>query len=621
MKKVFKIILVLGLISSAAYIYSADVPNIINYQGLITNDGIPLNGEYTVEFIFFDSESDGTDLTGKITISNQPISDGVLSATINVSSAVFKNNTNVWLEVNVDGQIFPRQQIASVGYALRAQTAASVDAVDFTLDPGEKLYLDAGSDTYIHESAADQIQLTTGDSPALTVSSTKVELGPEADLSVDPERKLFLDGGDDTFIRESASDRIQLTVGNTPAATFAPTKVECAPNADFSVDPKKKIFLDGGGDTYINESAPNQVQFTVGDSSAVTVTPTQVQLGADVNLSVNSDKKLFLDGGGDTWIQERAGGNVIDFYATGSRMLALTGAGLRVYDSNIEMDSGSKLFLDGGDDTYILEKSENEFGIWTGGSEAMSCDLNDFDITGDLNIISGRKVYLDGGGDTYIGESSENLLNFTVGGNEILKMNQFSILALDGKTGNPAYSFKNDADTGFSWATIDGVINVVCNNTVPLQVSPTQLGCYTDIAQKAFVGAGLNIGSGTNWFNTVYASAFTQLSRKSLKKDIDYLYPTISADTFTDDDYDALPKMAKYRYKTDSSDAPLRLGYILQDDNETVFGNLPYVYKNVDSINEVSQASLTAYMIEMIRHLNERVNDLEERLSKYEKAK
>ena len=99
-------------------------------------------------------------------------------------------------------------------------------------------------------------------------------LQPDGDLVLDPVStkvvinatdKLLFDGGTDTYITESSADVLDIYVGalNIMKLDEANDKVEIG-GADLEVDAAKKIYLDGGGDTYIHEASADLVELYVG---------------------------------------------------------------------------------------------------------------------------------------------------------------------------------------------------------------------------------------------------------------------------------------------------------------------------------------------------------------------
>ena len=124
----------------------AEVPRLIRFQGKVTDiEGAPLNGSYNITFRVYDAESGGTLLWSE-TQSAIPVNSGIFTVLLgNVASLDLAFDIPYWLsmEVSDDGEMSPRQQITSVGYAIRAEVADSISNV--TLMPSGAIVLWRGA--------------------------------------------------------------------------------------------------------------------------------------------------------------------------------------------------------------------------------------------------------------------------------------------------------------------------------------------------------------------------------------------------------------------------------------------------------------------------------------------
>jgi len=107
------------------------IPQLINYQGiLLDSDGNPVTGEYSIEFLLYDVEEDGTALWSEVQVVS--ITDGLfnvlLGSHIEIPSQVF-DSTHVYLaqKIESDEEMEPRKRLVSVGYAFRALNADSLN--------------------------------------------------------------------------------------------------------------------------------------------------------------------------------------------------------------------------------------------------------------------------------------------------------------------------------------------------------------------------------------------------------------------------------------------------------------------------------------------------------------
>jgi len=121
-------------LSSPAF---ADVPQVLNYQGKLTNtDGtLVANGLYKMVFNLYQNNTGGAvwtetwDGASKVQVTNGLLN--VLLGSMNTGTlgSVFQSNDNLYLGITVgaDSEMSPRQRVASVGYAVQASKANNAD--------------------------------------------------------------------------------------------------------------------------------------------------------------------------------------------------------------------------------------------------------------------------------------------------------------------------------------------------------------------------------------------------------------------------------------------------------------------------------------------------------------
>ena len=113
---------------------SPTVPNrILSFQGRLTDSaGNPITSSTNILFKLYNSDTGGTQLYTSGTGNSDtvvPDTNGIFSVVIGKShgsgipSSVFSENLDIWLEITSGGETMtPRQQIATVGYALNSET-------------------------------------------------------------------------------------------------------------------------------------------------------------------------------------------------------------------------------------------------------------------------------------------------------------------------------------------------------------------------------------------------------------------------------------------------------------------------------------------------------------------
>jgi hypothetical protein len=125
MKKI-AITTMLGLLLWSAPAW-AQAPNLLNYQGVLKNSGgTPQTGTFSLMFRLYDAASGGT-LLWTETQPSVSVTNGLFSVLLGSVTALSPSNfsgSNRWLGVTVgaDPEMMPRQQIASVAYALATPT-------------------------------------------------------------------------------------------------------------------------------------------------------------------------------------------------------------------------------------------------------------------------------------------------------------------------------------------------------------------------------------------------------------------------------------------------------------------------------------------------------------------
>lgn len=132
--------LILGLVAlsilSFATSVSADIPQMINYQGVLTDpDGCPVkDSSYSIIFSVYDAPTGGN-LMWADTLATVTTTQGnfnvLLGSNNPIPDSLFVEDS-LWLAVKVgnDPEMTPRQRIASVGYAFRAATDGDWDFSD-----------------------------------------------------------------------------------------------------------------------------------------------------------------------------------------------------------------------------------------------------------------------------------------------------------------------------------------------------------------------------------------------------------------------------------------------------------------------------------------------------------
>lgn len=124
-------LIVIGALVMSASLCWAEIPHLINYQGMLTdNEGNPLNEPRDLTFTIYDAPTNGTALWTE-SHTAVPIEDGLFNvilggATTPIPDSVFDElERHLGIKVGADPELTPRIQLTSVGYAYRALVADS----------------------------------------------------------------------------------------------------------------------------------------------------------------------------------------------------------------------------------------------------------------------------------------------------------------------------------------------------------------------------------------------------------------------------------------------------------------------------------------------------------------
>ena len=110
----------------------ADVPNLINYQGRLTDkDGAPMNTPVAMEVAVFSQATGGTASFSQ-NLGQVQVKQGIYSVAFGGETLPpVLQNPECWLELTVNGTILqPRQKLLAVPYALQAKVALHANTTD-----------------------------------------------------------------------------------------------------------------------------------------------------------------------------------------------------------------------------------------------------------------------------------------------------------------------------------------------------------------------------------------------------------------------------------------------------------------------------------------------------------
>ena len=223
---------------------AVDMASTLQVDGAITGSSTIQGTTITATTAFVPDASDGAALgTTSLEFSDLYLADGAVAA--------FGDDQDVTLT-----------HVADTGLLLNSTMALQFN------DASQ--YINAPSNTVLDINATDEIELnaTAVDLNGTLDVSGATTLG--ADLSVPATSKIFLDGGSNTYIHESSGDTMRFFCGGTSRFQI---------QADGVMIPSgNNLFLDNGGDTYIVEGSANVMRFFAGGSKQFEVSGTNMSV-------------------------------------------------------------------------------------------------------------------------------------------------------------------------------------------------------------------------------------------------------------------------------------------------------------------------------------------------------
>ena len=379
----------------------------ISFQGRLENaGGTPITSATNFVFKLFDAASAGTQLYSSGTCSVTPDSDGVFNTQIGstcgsaITSDVFTQNANVYLEVTVGAEtLTPRQQIATVAYALNSETlqgfpiSATVSAVRNTVVPmnqwGEILVgeqnprMTGVSGTFQISAPALSLATTTGSSGNITIAPDGTG---QVNVNGNTTTTNFFNVADAQL---STGTLITGTVGNnTTGFKLLDLLSGTSPTSKFSVDASGNTTLAG------TLSLPN----------SNTLTGVTNYIEASGGLAVGSGTTYKLTSTGDLYAN--------NIYTGGTQRLDSAGNLTNIGTTQLHGVTYTWPSADAGSSGYVLSSNAGGTLSWvaqTGGGGSTYWRL----ATGALSPVNDTLDLLLGGNAT--GSAKIGLINVNSG--------------------------------------------------------------------------------------------------------------------------------------------------------------------------------------------------------------
>jgi hypothetical protein len=240
---------------------------------------------------------------------------------------------------------------------VHAVTLYGYGAAAVVVPPTGRIHFDgsAAGNSYIYESSDDNVQIVAGSVTALHASSSW--LGTSRDFYVLSTKKVYLDGGFNTYLTEPSGDRIHLVAGGTVVGDFASPAIDSIGltlAGGLSIPATSRFYFDFGTNVFITSAATNNLHFYAGNASTA-----QGWFGPGY-FTVLAGNRIGFDSNGDTYLVESAA-NTLDAYSGAARVTTTYSSGFAVWN-------GKQLWLDGGGNTYMWEYAADEVSHLVGGT-------------------------------------------------------------------------------------------------------------------------------------------------------------------------------------------------------------------------------------------------------------
>ena len=322
---------------------------------------------------FGEFSSASNNLTMKSSISDADIkfngNDGgsaITALTLDMSdagTATFNHDVNVGGDVNLTAGA-----LSITGDGSNAVTFTESGAGIMTIATPDYFLVDSADDIILDADGAD-IRFRDGGAGFFTITNSSLD----AVLKVEQSNEDLLIKGNDggTEITALTLDMSDAGKAKFNGSIIIEKNSRVLEIADAAIqwysyetsDYKSALFR---ADDYSFKNAGNTVVASINSSGAIT---------ASSHITLPAASRLYLDGGGNTFIEETSA-DMMTFTCNNTEHLRINSngninIGIGGSGGDLLLQPLAKLYLDAGGDTYIVESSGNEVDIYTGGARRL----------------------------------------------------------------------------------------------------------------------------------------------------------------------------------------------------------------------------------------------------------
>ena len=418
----------------------------LSFQGRLTDSSkTPITTATNVVFKLFNASSGPTQLYTSGTCSITPDQDGIFNTLIGGGSCgseipadVFSDNLNVYIEVQVGAEtLTPRQQIATVGYAINSETLQGYPATNSATENTIPV-MNATGDIVLG-SASPDIESTSGTftlkGRSLTLSTA---VGSSGNIVIQPDTA----GSSNVQILTSGSTGNQLRIQNANLSTGNLISGYIGNNTDT---PGLLVLSSGASEAEkFAVRADGQTRITTDASLTYAgLIVNQAGTGDIFTASQSGSPKFVISNGGNVGIGVTNPSNALDI--TGQARLTSTQPRLYLYSTGGASDNWS-IYSDSSNSLYFRNDTDTANYMTIDGAGNVGVGLTNpsgkFDVAGDIYTSSGISTFR-----TAVSDGTVEASRFCTGDGETNCVTDFAGLTGVWQRNNGALSPLNITDS------------------------------------------------------------------------------------------------------------------------------------------------------------------------------